>query len=355
MLELEVIQGSAADWLVDAVNRDGSTPTGFLGSDTLAAYVWQGQGQTSLFSPTVSWNSYATGQIALSVTSAQTTGLDQNGEYHLQVTATRSSTTVVIIDCLLRIFAAPGSSTQLVTPYCTLADMLNAAPWITMIQDGNSDQEGFYSQRLQARQWLDDLIARSWRGTSQAYFGDSGRTAQFWLGSWVRRTPMKSQWLMNELAGGFLVLPVVTTAGSGYTTSPTVTLSGGGGTGGAVNANVSGGAVVSLYIQTQGSGYTSAPTLAFSGGGGSGAAGTVSVSTGALLVRPETTKICAYKAASIAGLGQIGRNHTVAQLGAMWRDLASAAVSTYNADLDLNGDGIGDLSIPLGSTNTLFT
>jgi hypothetical protein len=355
MLELTCIQGSASDWVLQAINRDGTAPTGFLSGDTLAATVWRGQDQASLFAPTVSWSDYTVGKVAVSVTAAQTAALDQNGEYHLQVTATRSSTTVVIIDCLLRILAAPGSASQAVTPYCTLSDMLRYAPWLTMIQDGSSDQEGYYSQRLEARQWLDWLITRSWRGTSQAYFGDAGRTAQFWLGGWVRRTPLPSQWLINELAGGFLTSPTVTNAGSGYTSTPTITLSGGGGTGGAVAANVTGGTVVSLYIVTQGSGYTSAPSLVFSGGGGTGAAGTVTISAGALIVRPQTVRLCAMKAASIVGLGQIGRNNGIAAVGARFRDLASAEASSYVAEIDLNGDGIADLPIPLNAVNTLFT
>ncbi len=64
---------------------------------------------------------------------------------------------------------------------------------------------------------------------------------------------------------------VITAAGTGYTTPPTVTVSGGGGSGLAITATVSGGQVVSLTITNKGSGYTSAPTLGFTGGGGSGA------------------------------------------------------------------------------------
>lgn len=65
---------------------------------------------------------------------------------------------------------------------------------------------------------------------------------------------------------------VITAAGSGYTSAPTVSFSGGGGTGAAATATVSGGAVVALTYTNFGSGYTSAPSISFSGGGGSGAA-----------------------------------------------------------------------------------
>ena len=59
--------------------------------------------------------------------------------------------------------------------------------------------------------------------------------------------------------------------GSGYTSAPTVTISGGGGSGAAVTANVVGGAVTTYTITNAGSGYTSNPTVTVSGGGGSGA------------------------------------------------------------------------------------
>jgi hypothetical protein len=59
--------------------------------------------------------------------------------------------------------------------------------------------------------------------------------------------------------------------GSGYSSPPTVTVSGGGGSGAAVTANLSGGTVTTYTITNAGSGYTSNPTITVSGGGGSGA------------------------------------------------------------------------------------
>lgn len=60
----------------------------------------------------------------------------------------------------------------------------------------------------------------------------------------------------------------VTAGGSGYTSAPTVTLSGGDGSGATATATVSGGAVTEVTITSQGTGYTSAPSVSFSGGGG---------------------------------------------------------------------------------------
>lgn len=66
----------------------------------------------------------------------------------------------------------------------------------------------------------------------------------------------------------------VTNGGSGYSTAPTVTFTGGGGTGAAAIAVVQNGAVTAVTITNRGSGYTSAPTIGFTGGGGSAAAAT---------------------------------------------------------------------------------
>jgi hypothetical protein len=65
--------------------------------------------------------------------------------------------------------------------------------------------------------------------------------------------------------------------GSGYTTAPTVTLTGGSPTRPAMAiAQVSGGAVTAVHIIDPGEGYASAPTIAF-GGPGSGATATATV------------------------------------------------------------------------------
>jgi len=64
---------------------------------------------------------------------------------------------------------------------------------------------------------------------------------------------------------------LVTNGGSGYTSVPTVTLSGGGGTGATAYATISGGKVVSVTTYNKGKDFTSNKTVVISGGGGSGA------------------------------------------------------------------------------------
>lgn len=76
--------------------------------------------------------------------------------------------------------------------------------------------------------------------------------------------------LTAQLVSGQVGAVNITAAGTGYTSAPSVTFSGGGGTGAAGTAIVSAGAVTGISITNGGTGYTSAPTITF-GGPGTGA------------------------------------------------------------------------------------
>ncbi len=70
----------------------------------------------------------------------------------------------------------------------------------------------------------------------------------------------------------------ITAGGSGYTSAPTISFSGGSGSGATATAKIVNGVVVSASFTDSGTGYKasdSAPTVSFSGGGGSGATATV--------------------------------------------------------------------------------
>ena len=64
-----------------------------------------------------------------------------------------------------------------------------------------------------------------------------------------------------HLTGTFVTSVTVDSGGNGYFTPPTVTFSGGGGSGAAATATVSGGAVTAIMVNNAGSGYTNAPTV----------------------------------------------------------------------------------------------
>lgn len=83
--------------------------------------------------------------------------------------------------------------------------------------------------------------------------------------------------IRRPFAPGQVISATVTAGGSGYTSTPTVAVTGGGGSGAAIEALVVSGTVVSLIITDPGEGYTSAPTLTISGGAGSGATATATI------------------------------------------------------------------------------
>ena len=83
---------------------------------------------------------------------------------------------------------------------------------------------------------------------------------------------------------------LVTNGGSGYTSAPTVTLSGGGGTGAtAVASVIISGVVKAINITNPGKNYTSAPSVSFSGGGGSSAAATAYIGSSLSVTTPITS------------------------------------------------------------------
>ena len=63
------------------------------------------------------------------------------------------------------------------------------------------------------------------------------------------------------VVNGFVVGAIVTSGGSGYTTSPAVTIRGGGGSNATAIARVGGGAVTNMTITSAGIGYTNTPTI----------------------------------------------------------------------------------------------
>jgi len=64
-----------------------------------------------------------------------------------------------------------------------------------------------------------------------------------------------------NLTGTFVTSYNLVSGGSGYTTAPTVTISGGGGSGATATATISGGMVTAINPGSAGSGYTSIPTV----------------------------------------------------------------------------------------------
>lgn len=85
---------------------------------------------------------------------------------------------------------------------------------------------------------------------------------------------------------GGVIRVTLTTGGSGYDSPPSVSFSGGGGTGAAAVAHMAGTKVQEVVVTNQGTGYTSSPSVSFTAVYGAGAEATACVYAGAL--RPMT-------------------------------------------------------------------
>ncbi len=275
MFQERITQGADFADVLDILDKDGSVPTYYLGTDELTCNLWQGQNEAPLFSPTVSWSDYATGKVNFAISAAQSATLDANGTYRCQIFATRSGVKPCIADFLVLVSPSAGAGTQTVTTYCAYHDMLAAGEWIEGVQDVDVDQEGFYSQRLLARNWMDWLGINNFRGAFIGNFG-AHSTAAFGFGYvGYSRSVGPSPTIIGYFASNFLI------------------------------------------------------------------------------VRPQIIKACAHFAVAEVGLAQLGKNSTFFQYGLYHRDMATKYATGIVIELDLNGDGIGEIMVPLGSTNPL--
>jgi hypothetical protein len=206
----QVVQGSVADWTLQCQAADNSTMV-FAASDTVKSMLYQGGTIVSLFSPTTIWTpptGYLTGEVQVSPTSLQTAALDPNGDYTLQVWWTSADTTRTA--CIGRwsiiVLPGPGTSTQTIIPYNQLSDMLQYADWITTIQDTDTDQEGFYPERILARNWMDQTIINCFRGSYVGLFEYHSITAFAFGNTGWRRSIGPSPSLVTYLASNFLII-----------------------------------------------------------------------------------------------------------------------------------------------------
>jgi hypothetical protein len=282
MQTIKIPLGSKTDLPIQTTNRGGKSNPAYQPSDSFTAQLSRGQGQAVLFNPTVAFytdggtqTGYDQGQVLVALAAAQMATLEAGGTYLLEVWWTQQTSCVARLAIFVE--ASAGTGTQTVVPYCSLQDVLDIAPWVRQIQDSDSDQEGFYAQRKQARDWMDEAILNNYRGAYVGLFETHSTMAfAFGYAGW-RRSLGPSPSLVT-------------------------------------------------YLQQN-----------------------------LLLVKPYIVRATAHWAAGLIGLSQIGINPQQAQMGCYHRDTAEREMVAITAEVDLNADGVGELFINLGSTNTLFS
>lgn len=218
MTETSITQGADEFLPYQAVNRGGQSYPAYAAGDALTSFVYQGQNLVPLFSPTAGWftgvvsgsqTGYDQGQVLVSLANADTATLEADGEYTVEVwwtPAVNPSIKARIVRALLRVKAAPGTDTQAIVPYCQLSDLNEYADWITIVQNADTDGEGFYTQRLRAREWMDWCILNQYRGSFVGQFEELS-VAAFAFGNvgW-RRSTGPSQALLEYLAADLLIV-----------------------------------------------------------------------------------------------------------------------------------------------------
>jgi hypothetical protein len=211
-LSFELTQGTAIDLPIQLLNRDGTPAANvFLTTDTLAASVWQGSNETPLVQPAVAWGSSgaAAGQIVISLQNADSASL-AIGQYYLQAFATRAGTpprTTALLPrgSTLEILPAPGTSFVARPTYISIVDVRKIAPWIEDLQAPQSNT-GFDDQLADARDWLDELVLRNYRGGNVSLLGYHGFALDAWYTGGGRRTSLTNRWLKQALAANQLLV-----------------------------------------------------------------------------------------------------------------------------------------------------
>ena len=139
----------------------------------------------------------------------------------------------------------------------------------------------------------------------------------------------------------------VSSGGTGYTSSPLVSIVGGGGFGATATAVITNGVVSKILVETPGQGYTSQPDVSISGGGGTGCAATAQVrgpiqsvtvdSAGAAYTASPEIKLNSGEGAVAQPIIINGRIVSIAII-------AAGRGYTTAPEIVINGDGYGAIA-----------
>lgn len=186
----------------------------FASTDTLAATVWAGDNEVSLLTPAIAWIAATKGQVMISFVDVDTTILPI-GQYYLQAFATvpavvgpppvaARTTRLLPHGTSLEILAKSGTDTPR-PRYINITDVRKIAPWIDDLQVPEN-RSGFDDQLADARDWLDELVLRNYRGGNVSLLGYHGFALDAWYTGGGRRTALTNRWLKAVLAANQLLV-----------------------------------------------------------------------------------------------------------------------------------------------------
>jgi|SRR6185436_14498092 len=148
-----------------------------------------------------------------------------------------------------------------------------------------------------------------------------------------------------------VISATITNQGSGYTSAPTVSITGGGGSGATAIAVVNAGAqIIAVIITNPGSGYTSDPTIGFSGGGGS--AGAATATRGASLYYAPTSSPASGsfytlgKSVTVEGYKDGNKHILSGAVGICKKNLESGKYGKYSFEMWGAYTDVTDVAVP---------
>ena len=166
------------------------------------------------------------------------------------------------------------------------------------------------------------------------------------IGTWVNGVSMWSYKSDTKKTFGSVTSINITNNGSDYDAAspPNITISNGGGTGAAAEVTVNG-SITEIVVDDGGSGYTSSPLVSIVGGGGSGAAATAIVTKGVvsrILMNNGGTGYTSQPSITIVGGGGTGATATASVRGPIKSISVTNGGSSYTSKPDVtlsSGEG----------------
>lgn len=171
---------------------------------------------------------------------------------------------------------AQGQKVQLFT--ARLDEQWTSAKWSREYQNNSATERNSTSINAVIMRYADVLLMRA---EVENELNEGPNTLAYDAINEVRRRGFG----LNR--AGSQVTITLTSGGTGYTSAPLMTVTGGGGNGAAAGATaIASGRVTTVVTLSRGYGYTSVPTVTFSGGNGTGA-----TATATLVAKPVATDV----------------------------------------------------------------
>jgi hypothetical protein len=267
--------GEDAPYQFGLYDSDGDPITGYTSAATFLVEVWAGDDQGVLFQPAAAWADGTCQAVNVTIAGSQTAALAA-GIYRILGRVSQGGVSSDFVDGLFPLRPSPGSASA-PNVYCTEADMRLHAAWIDRLASTTFGQAGYASLRGRAREWLDDIILRSFRSTSISSLNAYPCSA-YWGGNY-HRTGLANPYILGLLRAD------------------------------------------------------------------------------QLLVTAKVREACALYSLHLLCAGQVStaqEGQGYARLADRFMAMAESAVACLTAELDTNGDGLGDLAVDLGTPDTFW-